>query len=205
MNAEETRLYKAATLRMLHSNRENQVRTIVIGGARSGHPVYVMGLMKSGSEIPIARVERSEDRKWIWSGLEDSPFAGRGASGFRTLRAAYEDIEYLAFQDAGWIPIEGRELLHARAVADQRRFEYLRRGDVGTFWTKPGTGASIVELWDAGEAFLVKMGRASELTRAAFLRLSRMIKAFGQDYRTNLAVTGEPLTPYDVERISTCE
>jgi hypothetical protein len=181
MNVEETRLYKAAILRMLDSNRENQVRTIVIEGARSGHPVYVMGLMKSGREIPIARVERSENQKWIWSGLEDSPFAGRGSSGFRTLRAAHEDIEYLAFQDAGWITL-GK-----------------------TYWVKPGTGASIVELWDAGEAFLVKTGRASELTRSAFSRLSRMIKAFGQDYRTNLAVTGEPLTSYDVERISKCE
>ena len=103
MNAKKQAEYRNAVARMFDSNRENQVRTIVIEGGRSGHPVYVIGIMKSGREIPIAQIERSTDRKWIWSGLEDSSFAGRGQSGYKTLSAAFDDIQILAFQDAGWM------------------------------------------------------------------------------------------------------
>lgn len=108
MNAKKEAEYRAAISRMLQSERENQVRTIVIEGGRSGHPVYVIGLMKSGREIPIAQIERSTDRKWIWSGLEDSSWAGRGESGLKTLGAAFDEIQILAFQDAGWMSDDRR-------------------------------------------------------------------------------------------------
>lgn len=76
--------------------------------------------------------------------------------------------------------------------------------DLGTSWDAPGNGATVVELWDQLEAFLSDNHRASEKTRAAFANLSWMIKKRGQEYRTNLALTGKPICDYDLERICIC-
>ena len=66
---------------------------------------------------------------------------------------------------------------------------------LGTKWVAPGEGATAVELEDV-------VGSASEQGRQFWQHLHELQVRGGQ---TNLALTGEPLTDYDLRRIAVCE
>ena len=69
----------------------------------------------------------------------------------------------------------------------------------GTIWVGKGEGAMTIEI--ATEIHKVE---PSAKTERAFERLVE-IDPNCQAIRTNLRLTGSPLTPYDLERISQCE
>jgi hypothetical protein len=72
---------------------------------------------------------------------------------------------------------------------------------LGTLWTVPGYGVSI-RYW---LAILANDWPDSWLAIANLRRLMAKHSIQGQDYRTNLALTGDGLCVYDIERIATCE
>lgn len=72
----------------------------------------------------------------------------------------------------------------------------------GTRWTEPGQGATVVEIIDA------LPNRETDAHVIAQEKLILSVTGIGNDgqrsysdCRTNLALTGEPLTAYDVRRI----
>lgn len=74
---------------------------------------------------------------------------------------------------------------------------------LGTRWCVPGEGATWEEM---GEALLhtgtFGMGyRNDDYARAAW-SCCRRGAADGHEHRTNLALTGQPIQPYDLERIA---
>ena len=66
---------------------------------------------------------------------------------------------------------------------------------LGTKWVAPGEGATAVELEDA-------IGSWRECGGGLWVHLHELQVRGGQ---TNLALTGEPLTDYDLSRIAVCE
>lgn len=76
---------------------------------------------------------------------------------------------------------------------------------LGTVWVAPGEGATVARLFEDAENLLMRLSGATPLTKSAFQNLAKQIKALGQDHRTDLALTGAPLTDYDLKRIAVCE
>lgn len=70
--------------------------------------------------------------------------------------------------------------------------EVFKRLRLGTYWVAPGQGATVTEL---REAFTAATPDSTVWPKA-------ISSGYGQ--RTNLALTGRPLQPYDLERIAAC-
>lgn len=72
----------------------------------------------------------------------------------------------------------------------------------GTSWTGPGQGATIVELWR--ETLRADVPTNMQLDAAGALNRLRapITTQEGWSRRTNLTLTGQPLTAYDVKRIA---
>jgi hypothetical protein len=76
----------------------------------------------------------------------------------------------------------------------------------GTAWTEPGQGATLQGLWDA----LPSAKSSSEYRSVPRRRLGKLALSPGTSsgtwsHRTNLLLTGAPLTAEDVKRIAKCE
>lgn len=71
---------------------------------------------------------------------------------------------------------------------------------IGTKWVAPGKGATIQKLTDAIRA-TYGMDSGGTLDDA----WERLITLYDLDHRTNLALTGAPLSVYDLKRIAACE
>ncbi len=66
----------------------------------------------------------------------------------------------------------------------------------GTRWTAPGEGDAIITILRTVNLY-IKRSEAREIAKDRLFKLSKAI-----DYRTNLALTGEPLTAEDIQRIA---
>ncbi len=70
---------------------------------------------------------------------------------------------------------------------------------LGTAWVAPREGAKVLALKDRIALEADWMG--DRLAQDALLHLS----ALDNEHKTNLALTGSPLTDYDLKRIAACE
>lgn len=77
---------------------------------------------------------------------------------------------------------------------------------LGTAWTDRNVGATLNDLHDA-IGVLVRWRPTNDAEHAALKRLVyfSQITPGAWCYRTNLQLTGEPLQPYDLERIASSE
>jgi hypothetical protein len=73
----------------------------------------------------------------------------------------------------------------------------------GTAWTKPGKGATVGEFLDS--LLHAKADwRSSWTARYHLGELGRVRHGFNEAQKTNLSLTGAPLTAEDLRRIETC-
>lgn len=79
----------------------------------------------------------------------------------------------------------------------------------GTAWTAPGQGAELLQLAKAAGFKLLYEPSKADLANEMLAHLDAQAHTSEQDTdweaKTNLSLTGAPLTPEDLERIAKCE